>query len=82
MYFLLQPRMRAVSFTWHGRNKAKGAFFLGTSPEFDMAVYSICALEYRNTLCEFILEGVKVAVQTYDINHRAGLQIGSAWPAI
>lgn len=56
LLFFLQPNVRAAAFTWNGRNKSKGSFFLGSSPEFDLAVYSVCAMMYPNSLCNFSLK--------------------------
>ncbi|XP_045181185.1 uridylate-specific endoribonuclease-like [Mercenaria mercenaria] len=77
-----EPNMKGAAFTWYGGSKSKGSFFLGTSPEFDMALYSICALMYPNARCNFTLKGNSVSVQTWDIGHKPGSQIGSAYPAI
>lgn len=77
-----EPNMKGAAFTWYGGTKSKGSFFLGTSPEFDMAVYSICALMHPNARCNFSLKGNSVSIQTWDIGHKAGSQIGSAYPAI
>ena len=74
--------MKGAAFTWFGGSKSKGSFFLGTSPEFDIALYSICALVHPNSLCRFTLEGFQVAIQTWDIGHKTGGQIGSAYPSI
>ncbi|KAL3888717.1 hypothetical protein ACJMK2_001080 [Sinanodonta woodiana] len=77
-----EPNMIATAFSWHGNKKTKSAFFLGTSPEFDMAVYSICALVHRDSLCKFTLQNQSVSIQTWDIAHKSGYQIGSAYLSI
>ena len=77
-----QPNMKGAAFTWYGQSKSKGSFFLGTSPEFDLAIYSICALQHTGARCNFDLEGSPVSIQTWDVDHKDGIQIGSAYPAI
>uniref|UniRef100_A0A194AK59 Uridylate-specific endoribonuclease n=1 Tax=Pinctada fucata TaxID=50426 RepID=A0A194AK59_PINFU len=41
---IAEPNMVAALFDWQGKTKSKGSFFYGVSPEFDIAIYSICAL--------------------------------------
>lgn len=77
-----EPSMKGAAFTWYGASKSLGSFFLGTSPEFDMALYTICALMFPNAKCNFTLLGNSVSIQTWDIAHKAGSQIGSAYPSI
>ncbi|KAL4217576.1 hypothetical protein ACF0H5_022318 [Mactra antiquata] len=77
-----EPDMKGAKFTWYGLEKSKGSFFLGTSPETDLAIYSVCALMHPNARCNFSLQGGSVSIQTWDIGHKAGAQIGSAYPAI
>ncbi|KAL3888700.1 hypothetical protein ACJMK2_001064 [Sinanodonta woodiana] len=77
-----EPNMIATAISWHGIKKTKASFFLGTSPEFDMAVYTICSLVHRDSLCKFTLQNQAVSIQTWDIAHKSGYQIGSAYPSI
>ncbi|KAL3888573.1 hypothetical protein ACJMK2_000939 [Sinanodonta woodiana] len=74
-----EPNIIAPAFFWHGIKKTKSPFFLGTSPEFDMAVYSICCLVYRDSLCKFTLQNQAVSIQTWDIVHKSGYQVASAY---
>ena len=32
----------SLTFTWNGTQKPYGSFFLGTSPELEMALYTVC----------------------------------------
>lgn len=36
--------MGSVKYTWGGKVKRSGSFFVGTSPEFDLALYTVCLL--------------------------------------
>nr|KAG5692873.1 hypothetical protein BaRGS_002308 [Batillaria attramentaria] len=62
--------------------KSLGSFFIGTSPEFDLALYTVCAFDFPNAICNVRLGGSNLQIQTWDINHVSGLQIGSAYPRI
>lgn len=72
----------AARFTWNGLSKAKGSFFVGVSPEFDIAIYTACALTRPNASCSFTMAGTSLAIQTYDVAHKAGLQVATAYPNI
>ncbi|XP_035677297.1 poly(U)-specific endoribonuclease-B-like [Branchiostoma floridae] len=37
-------RIITIDFTWDNNNKTFGSFFLGTSPEFELAIYTVCFL--------------------------------------
>lgn len=43
--------MAAVKFNWRNHVKHAASFFIGTSPEFDLALYTLCFLtrQSRNT---------------------------------
>lgn len=81
-FYFLQPEIIGAKFTWHDQMKTKGSFFIRVSPEFDLALYSICALTKPNAICSFNMAGHSIRIQTWDVAHKAGSQIGSAYPAI
>lgn len=76
------PDIIVVKFTWHGQVKSRCSFFIRTSPEFELALYSICALTKPGSMCSFNMTGHHVRIQTWDIRHKAGLQIASAYPVL
>ncbi|KIH52189.1 hypothetical protein ANCDUO_17711 [Ancylostoma duodenale] len=43
--------MVTLRFAWQGLLKRIGSFLVGTSPEFDMALYTLCFLSRRGTQC-------------------------------
>lgn len=51
--------MAAVKFTWMNELKRSGSFVIGSSPEFDLALYTLCFLSRRgrNTcdVCIYII---------------------------
>lgn len=40
--------MAAVKFSWWEQIKRSGSFMIGTSPEFDLAVFTLCFLSRRS----------------------------------
>ncbi|EYC10775.1 hypothetical protein Y032_0053g2290 [Ancylostoma ceylanicum] len=45
--------MASLKFTWKGALKKSGSLLVGTSPEYDMALYTMCFLSRRGKeLCE------------------------------
>ncbi|KIH54785.1 hypothetical protein ANCDUO_15067 [Ancylostoma duodenale] len=39
--------MAALRFTWQGALKRTGSLLIGTSPQYDMALYTLCFLSRR-----------------------------------
>ncbi|XP_013408406.1 poly(U)-specific endoribonuclease-C-like [Lingula anatina] len=76
------PQVLKVRLEWFGKSRSQSSFFLGTSPEYDMAVYTVCALARNNSRCPIVLAGKSVSIQTYDVGHKSGLQIATSYPAI
>lgn len=70
------PRLITIQFTWtKGGGKPIGSSFIGTSPEFEIAIYTICRL--------MKLEKVAVDIDGYLVLlnvHGHGRGIGSAYP--
>jgi len=70
------PRLITLQFTWSkGSGKPIGSSFIGTSPEFELALYTTMFLMNR--------EQALVHIKYYDVElkcHRHGRGIGSAFP--
>jgi len=70
------PRLITLQFTWNrGSGKPLGSSFVGTSPEFELAVYT--------TLFLMNIQRAPVRIKHYDVElvcHRHGDGIGSAYP--
>jgi len=70
------PRLVTLQFSWNkGSGKPLGSSFIGTSPEFELALYTTTFLMHR--------EQALVRIKYYDVElvcHRHGHGIGSAFP--
>lgn len=77
VYF--QPHVLGTHFQWRGKTKSLGSFIYGTSPEFDMALITVCYYTRRNQGCDFTVDGHNVHIQTYDTTHGSGNHLGSAF---
>lgn len=73
------PNLIMTKFTWKKNMKQIGSFFIGTSPEFDMALYTVSYLMDFNKLV-VDLAGTKIKVTCYGINRDKS--IGTCYPDI
>ncbi|KAK6023817.1 hypothetical protein OSTOST_10385 [Ostertagia ostertagi] len=73
--------MASVKFTWKGDLKRSGSILLGTSPEYDMALYTLCFLSRRGRdQCEVEIDGCPLAITSFDIVQNNKVFIGSIFP--
>uniref|UniRef100_A0A0B6Y965 Uridylate-specific endoribonuclease n=1 Tax=Arion vulgaris TaxID=1028688 RepID=A0A0B6Y965_9EUPU len=54
-----------ATFTWNNRLKSMATFFVGNSPEFDIAIYTLCFLTNPNKICPVILNGRAMNIRTF-----------------
>ena len=54
----------------------------GTSPEFDMALYTLCLVARPAQKCRTRIGDVSQTIKTYDIRDKKGLQMASAYPYV
>ncbi|XP_053560962.1 uridylate-specific endoribonuclease D [Bombina bombina] len=59
------PDVLGFQFKWSTYLKSIGSFFIGSSPEFDIAIYTLCYVTRPDSLCSVSLGGVTLQVQTY-----------------
>uniref|UniRef100_A0A1I7XC48 Endoribonuclease n=1 Tax=Heterorhabditis bacteriophora TaxID=37862 RepID=A0A1I7XC48_HETBA len=60
--------MAALKFSWMGQIKRSGSFLIGTSPEFDMALYTLCFLSRRGrNTCDIEVDGCPLSITSYDL---------------
>ncbi|CAB4064159.1 ENDOU [Lepeophtheirus salmonis] len=67
------------SFLWKNQVKCTGSMTVGTSPELDMALYTICALSRPNVDCKMTLHGKKVTIRAFEFSYRGRTHIGTAF---
>ncbi|VDN00004.1 unnamed protein product [Thelazia callipaeda] len=73
--------MATVKFTWQDELKRSGSFFIGTSPEFDMALYTICFLTRRSRhTCKFFLDQCPFTIISYDLIQHGKIFIATIYP--
>ncbi|XP_045479373.1 endoribonuclease CG2145-like [Harmonia axyridis] len=70
------------NFDFHGINKPVGSMFIGTSPEFEMALYSTCFILRADRVCPSKLGGKRLVIRTYSFMYNGKKLIGSAFPEI
>ncbi|XP_055854246.1 endoribonuclease CG2145-like [Episyrphus balteatus] len=69
-------------FTHNGLNKPVNTLFIGTSPELEIALYTVCFELRADKLCPVSLGGNPFSIQTYSWRYRGKNLIGSAYPEI
>ncbi|KAI4905750.1 hypothetical protein NFI96_018687 [Prochilodus magdalenae] len=59
------PDVLGMQFMWDGYYKQVGSAFIGSSPEFELAIYTLCHLTRPSSLCRLTMGGQAVNIQTY-----------------
>jgi len=63
------PILLSTRFNWpfenHLYRKSKTSFILGSTPEFDMALFTVCFLKHPNSVSKFKINGTTFMVQTW-----------------
>ncbi|XP_073469836.1 uridylate-specific endoribonuclease D-like isoform X2 [Aquarana catesbeiana] len=59
------PDVFSFQFKWSTYLKPLGSFFMGSSPEFDIAMYTLCYVTRPNKRCIVRFNGHSVPIQTY-----------------
>ncbi|CAP24636.2 Protein CBG03808 [Caenorhabditis briggsae] len=73
--------MGALKFTWDGLLKRVGSILIGTTPEYDMALYTMCFLSRRGReTCDVELDGCPLQITSFEIMQQNKVYIGSIYP--
>ncbi|VDM61075.1 unnamed protein product [Angiostrongylus costaricensis] len=73
--------MASVKFTWKGDLKRSGSLLIGTSPEFDLALYTLCFLSRRGRQqCQVEIDGCPLYITSYELRQNNKVFIGSIFP--
>ncbi|KAG1942632.1 poly(U)-specific endoribonuclease-A [Pimephales promelas] len=79
------PDVLGMQFNWNGYFKEVGSAIIGCSPEFDLAIYSLCYITRPGQRCYVSLGGQSLGIQTYTWDKSSygdgKKYIGSAYPA-
>ncbi|XP_023579330.1 poly(U)-specific endoribonuclease isoform X2 [Octodon degus] len=59
------PDVLAMQFNWDGYYKEVGSAFIGSSPEFEFALYTLCFIARPGKTCQLSLGGYPLSIQTY-----------------
>ncbi|XP_069087030.1 uridylate-specific endoribonuclease C-like [Pleurodeles waltl] len=59
------PDVMAFQYKWSTYLKSVGSFYIGSSPEFDIAVYTLCYVTRPDKLCDLRIGGQTSKIQTY-----------------
>lgn len=71
-----------MRFVWLGDNKPVGTVFIGTTPELEMALYTLCFLVKPNARCPLQLASKRFQIQTWTQQYQGKTLVGSAYPEI
>lgn len=69
-------------FVFNGIDKPVGSMFIGTSPEFEMALYTTCFMLRADKICPLKLNGSRFIIRTFSYRYKRKNMIGSAFPEI
>ncbi|XP_043979377.1 poly(U)-specific endoribonuclease-A [Gambusia affinis] len=59
------PDVLGLQFKWDGYYKQVGSAVIGSSPEFDFALYTLCYIARPGKYCRLSLGGKELIIQTY-----------------
>ena len=71
-----------VRFTYDSLNKPVNGLFIGTTPELEMALYTLCFATFPDTDCMVAHDGNEFKIKTYTFRYRGKSVIGSAYPEV
>ncbi|XP_020719102.1 endoribonuclease CG2145 isoform X2 [Bombus terrestris] len=70
-----------IYFTYIGKRK-RSSMFIGTTPELEIALYTLCFFTRPNKRCQLSFGGFKFYVQTYILQNNGTKFIGTAFPVL
>lgn len=69
-----------VRLTFDKLSKPSNSLFIGTSPELEIALYTVCFHMRPDTECPLAYNGKKFTLKTFTFRYRGKNLIGGAWP--
>jgi len=74
-----EPALIRARFQWKGTSKAQGSsFFVGTSPDFEIALYTVCFFEASYCTCN--INGKRLSITTINFNNKGNVL--TAYPRV
>ena len=78
----IQQVLASLKFEWSGLQKRAGTLLIGTSPEFDLALYTLCFLSRRaRSTCDVEIDGCPLTITSFDTRQNGRTFIGSTYPS-
>ncbi|EIE27711.1 hypothetical protein COCSUDRAFT_45961 [Coccomyxa subellipsoidea C-169] len=74
-------RLMSLQFSWGPEKKEVSSIFIGTSPEFELALYTLCFVGGAEENIVTIA-GYEVKIRTYHIHSKYGDKVGSSFPEL
>lgn len=71
-----------VRFTFDNLNKPVNGIFIGTSPELEIGLYTLCFATFPDKDCLVASDGQEFKIKTYTYRYRGKTVIGSAYPEV
>lgn len=68
-------------FTYNNKRKMS-TMFIGTTPELEIALYTLCFFTRPNKRCNVSFTKVKFSIQTYVLQNNETRYVASAFPII
>lgn len=71
-----------LRFAYDNLNKPVNGIFIGTTPELEIALYTLCFATYPDKDCLVSSNGNEFKIRTYTFRYRGKTVIGSAYPEV
>lgn len=82
-FIVKRNNLATVQFSWGNELKKGGSIFVGTSPEYELSVLTLCFLARRDAeICKINVDGCPVEVQSYEQKQNGKSFIGTAYPKV
>lgn len=79
---LQKGQIAKVRFTLNNLEKPSNSLFIGTSPELELALYTVCFELRADQDCRLAYGGKDFNIVTHSYRYRGKKLIGSAYPEI
>jgi len=71
-----------MNYEWNGDRKCGGSVLVGSTPELEMALATVCFKARPNASCPLKLGNKNIAYKTYSFRYRGYNYLGTAYPEI